>query len=382
MPDPQPSPRLRAARAAAGWSQSAAAARLAELAGARGAAVAGAASLKTQLSRWENGHALPEPLYRDLLSELYERTPAELGIAPVADPASPAGSGPARFRAALATAGAAGRAGAALWWDQLAAIRRLDDELGAAGAGGAVDAQIERLTGIVRHALDPAARTELAAVLAAVSSLGGAQSLDRGRHDQAWLRYAGALAAARAAGLPVAAARAIAGQAEVLVDVGEAPAAVELLRHAEPVEDAVAAIRLASARALATAAAGDQDAAHAAITEARHRWRAGPVDVVHPLDGPPVLLADLDRWHGHALVDLGESAAVEPLDRALTADRPAARERAQIHADLAVALRAERPGAAAEHAATARALAAGIGSERVVARLASGSRGPRGAVSP
>jgi transcriptional regulator with XRE-family HTH domain len=365
-----PHPGLRAARTAAGWSQSGAAARLVELARGRGAAVAGAASLKTQLSRWENGHAVPEPLYRDLLAELYGRTPAELGVAAGGDPDGRSAHGPAALRAALAEAAAAGRAGAALWWEQLAAAARLDSELGAAGAGGLVDAQVERLSEIVLHALEPAARSELAAVLAAAAALGGAQSLDQGRHDLAWRRYDRSLTAAREAGLPVAAAGAVAGQAEVLVDAGEAAGAVALLRRADPADDPVAALRLAAATALATAAAGDATAAHDAIADAERRWRAGPVDVVHPFDGPAVVLADLDRWHGHALVDLGDDAAVATLDRALTGHRPAARDRAAIHADLAVALRVERPEAAAEHAAAARELATAIGSQRIAARLA------------
>jgi hypothetical protein len=41
--------------------------------------VASAASLKTQLSRWENGHVTPE-YYQPLLCELLKATPGELGF--------------------------------------------------------------------------------------------------------------------------------------------------------------------------------------------------------------------------------------------------------------------------------------------------------------
>ena len=70
---------LRDARRDKGWSQTAAVARLRELAEAGRVDVASAASLKTQLSRWENG-TVPEEPYRTLLAELYERDMADLGI--------------------------------------------------------------------------------------------------------------------------------------------------------------------------------------------------------------------------------------------------------------------------------------------------------------
>jgi type III secretion system FlhB-like substrate exporter len=65
---------LRAARLTRAWSQVRAAEEIAELARARGIAVAAPVSLKTQLSRWENQHALPEEHYRALLCALYDTT--------------------------------------------------------------------------------------------------------------------------------------------------------------------------------------------------------------------------------------------------------------------------------------------------------------------
>jgi transcriptional regulator with XRE-family HTH domain len=53
--------------------------RLRELAERSQVDVASAASLKTQLSRWENGTVPDEP-YRTLLAELYDRELGELGI--------------------------------------------------------------------------------------------------------------------------------------------------------------------------------------------------------------------------------------------------------------------------------------------------------------
>jgi len=100
--------------------------------------VAGVVSLKTQLSRWENGHSVPEPHYQELLAQLYERTPAELGLAAVA-----AGAPEAGLRARLAAAAAVDQGVIALWREQLAVTHRLDAELGTAGAAGPLRALVE-----------------------------------------------------------------------------------------------------------------------------------------------------------------------------------------------------------------------------------------------
>jgi transcriptional regulator with XRE-family HTH domain len=70
---------LQAARQAKGWSQFAAVSRLISLANQREINVASARSLKTQLSRWENGHVTPA-FYQALLCELYGSSPLQLGF--------------------------------------------------------------------------------------------------------------------------------------------------------------------------------------------------------------------------------------------------------------------------------------------------------------
>ena len=70
---------LQAARRARGWSQARAVSELARLAKWKKIHVASAASLKTQLSRWENGHVTPD-YYQALLCEIYKSTPGELGF--------------------------------------------------------------------------------------------------------------------------------------------------------------------------------------------------------------------------------------------------------------------------------------------------------------
>ncbi len=358
---------LKAARAARGWSQSQAARELAALARSGGAPVAGAASLKTLLSRWENGHALPEPHYRSLLGELYGRTPVELGIAgPSAGPeALDAAGAPARFRAALAAAAAVDEAVLRLWREQLDVATRLDDELGATGAGDLVRALVERLEEAVHHVIAPSRRAALAALLAQAAILAGAQELDRGRPDLAWRHYHRARSAAAEAGRPGAAADAYAGQATVLVDVGEPGAAAALLHAAAAALPDTTSARLAGAHAATAATLGDAAGAHRAIAAAIER--PPRVDAVEP--AVAVEPADLDRWHGHALTVLGDPTAAQPLRRALAAPPRSVRHRAAVHADLALTLAADHPHDAAAHARAARELAERIGSTRTEARL-------------
>jgi len=81
---------LQAARRARGWSQSRMAWELIKLAERKKIKhIASAASLKTQISRWENGHVTPD-YYQALLCELLKATPGELGFGIQELPAGPA----------------------------------------------------------------------------------------------------------------------------------------------------------------------------------------------------------------------------------------------------------------------------------------------------
>ena len=175
---------LRAARGAQGWSQTDAARALAELARIRGVDVASPASLKTQLSRWENGHAAPEAPYRALLAELYADSGVHL--APK-DPGPAATPGPVeRMQARLAAAAAVDTEVIALWRTQLATAQLLDDRLGAAGAASAVRALLEQLDAVLPHLPDPDRHRPVAALLARACLLAGAQALDEGDPDSAF----------------------------------------------------------------------------------------------------------------------------------------------------------------------------------------------------
>lgn len=72
--------RLQAVRLALGYSQDDTLRRLRALAQRRGLAIASLSSLRTMLSRWENGHDdVTEPDYQLLFREAYGRTNEELG---------------------------------------------------------------------------------------------------------------------------------------------------------------------------------------------------------------------------------------------------------------------------------------------------------------
>ncbi|MBC3193593.1 helix-turn-helix transcriptional regulator [Pseudonocardia sp. C8] len=178
---------LRAARQERGWSQTDAARRLAELAARRGGSTARPGSLKTQLSRWENGHATPAPEHRALLVELYGGTPAELGLEPAA-PETAHGADD-RLRAALARAAALDDAGLALLADQLRGTAALDHRLGTAAAHGTLTSQVEQLRELLTHCVDPGTAERLAELLAGAALLAGDQERDRGAPDLAWHAY-------------------------------------------------------------------------------------------------------------------------------------------------------------------------------------------------
>ncbi len=359
---------LRAARTERGWSQAEAGAKLRALALRRrgpAASAASSSSLKTQLSRWENGHATPEAEYRELLTELYDRTATELGLMP----AVPEESGGAdRLRAALAAASALDDGSFRLWEEQLALVQRLDDELGAAGSGGLVGALVAHVAHALDHAVAARRRIDLARILGPAAVLAGTQALDQCDPDAAWRHHCTARSAALESASPADLAVAIAGQCDVLGDIGMTDAALDLLAG-EPAPPAVRC-RLAAARAATHAVAGNAPDAHRALDEAE---RALPVvDAVHRPDGPAIELSDLHRWRGHTLTTLHDPAAIQPLESALAARPRSARHRAWLHADLAHTLSAAgRPEDAAEHACAARGLATRIGSVRVIARLGS-----------
>src|ERR1700754_228042 len=180
---------LRAARMARGGSQSRAAAELMSLAAARGIVVAAPLSLKTQLSRWENQHAVPDEHYRGLLGELYGSTEVELGLGEASGQSDLSGSDADTLRAELAASAELEDSTIELLRAQLRTARGLDRRLGAAAVAGTARAQLSHLERALAHAVQPRLRTQLALLVTDAAALTGRLALDQGRPSEAWQTY-------------------------------------------------------------------------------------------------------------------------------------------------------------------------------------------------
>lgn len=322
---------IRAARQARGWSQAEAARALAHAAERRGEAAATAASLKTLLSRWENGHSVPEPSYRDLLAHLYGCAVTDLGLAP----SEPAPDPAARLRAGVGTAVAVDPAVLHGWIGQLALAHGLDARLGPSGAAAAVE---ELLRQVERAHTYGCRQPGLGALRAEVLLLAGVHALDAADPDTAYTRFGRArdiasslpgreaatvsapgpadgsggpaprgspgagdgapppagpseppqvdLGAHRSADADLLAVRAAAGQSRALLDAGAPRLAIAVLAEAARGRRAAgpdAGAVLAAAQALAHAAAGEPRAARSALERARVAMSGSD----HPGAGPP-----------------------------------------------------------------------------------------------
>jgi hypothetical protein len=221
---------LQAARREFGWSQAKLIAALRARARAEGTELGSDATLKTEVSRHENGRVRPDADWRRLYRLVYGRTDEELGFAA---PQPAAGGEPAEELAArLAASRALSHGDVQLMQRQVDHIRALDRRLGAPAVLEQLRALMSAITGLMTYSLRPQVREPLAAVLADAGALAGWQALDVGAVGQAWQHYEFAKTAAREAGAPVLLAHALGEQAFALLDLGQAPLAVDLIHDA------------------------------------------------------------------------------------------------------------------------------------------------------
>jgi tetratricopeptide (TPR) repeat protein len=364
-----PRTKLQAVRHELGYSAATTISLLTRQAQARRIPIMTAASLKTKLSRWENGHeAVGLPEYRRLFREIYGRTDAELGFPTDHTP------GPTdELRARIAAARTVDAATVATFRAQIEQTRRLDRQFGGLTQLDQLRQHIDHVQDLLAHVPAAGHRPQLAAALTEASTLAGWQALDRDDHSQAWQHYERAKQAAREAESPLLLAHATAEQSVVLTALGENAYAAEQADYALGLAGAGPPLLrawLAATHGETLAATGDRDGAPRAFDTAHALLPADPVDPELPflfLGG-----AHLDRWRGNALAQLGDPAAINDLTRALDRIPPTwVRARAALLVDLAFAYAAAGDrDAALSHTRAARQLAQQIHSDRHLRRLA------------
>ena len=330
--------------------------------------IATKASLKTKLSRWENGKEQPSEIYRRLFREIYGRTNAELGFPdePEEDPEA------AELRTRLAVARTLDQDTVEIFRHQVDHARHIDRRFGALTQLDQLRTQIDQVQHFLTYRAGPQ-RPALAGVLVEASTLAGWQALDRAAVGQAWTHYERAKTAAREADSPALLAHATAEQAFVLIDLDETTAAVDQLTHARSILNTNATpllgAWLAAAHGETLAAAGHADDARRAFDTASDLLPADPIDPALPF----LFLGDshLDRWRGHALARVGAPDAIDQLTAAL-ARLPAefVRARTSLLVDLTYAHAATGDrDATLAYVQQARRLAAQIKSDRQQRRL-------------
>lgn len=357
---------LQAARLALGWSQEKLARAINSRAPAHGLSVRSIASRKTDISRWENGHVMPEPPMRALLREIYGRTDADLGFPP-----DGAAIGE-ELAERLVIAKRVDATTIALFRQEVDGVRHADRRFGSAARLERLRGQIVELEDRLAHTLLRRDRAPLAGVLVEASTLAGWNSLDIGSLSQAWTHYERAKSAALESGSAALLAHATAEQAFVLIDAGNVEDALSLFAEARSIgQHAPDLLRawLAAAEGEGQAIAGHRDDALRAFDEAD---TLRPSEVEHP-ELPFLFLggAHLDRWRGNALVHLGAPEAIAQLE-GLIDGTPSSfvRATAAISVDLALAYSAAGDREAARtYAQQARRVISQVGSVRLRRRL-------------
>ncbi|MGH3673169.1 MAG: tetratricopeptide repeat protein [Pseudonocardiaceae bacterium] len=330
--------------------------------------VANKASLKTKLSRWENGKEQPSQTYRRLFREIYGRTGAELGFPDEPEEDLEA----AELRNRLALARTVDAETVEVFRHQIDHARHIDRRFGALTQLDTLRTQIDQVQQLLTYRAGPQ-RPALAGALVEASTLAGWQALDRAALGQAWAHYERAKTAAREAESPALLAHATAEQAFVLIDLNDTTAAVDQLTHARTIANGTATpllgAWLAAAHGETLAAAGHADDARQAFDTASDLLPADPIDPALPF----LFLGDshLDRWRGNALARTGAPEAIDQLTAALIhLPDDFLRARTGLLVDLAHAHAAAGDrDAALSHARQARRLASQLKSDRQQRRL-------------
>lgn len=222
---------LKAARNALDWSQEKLARAINARAAAHGLPERSVPSRKTDISRWENGHVVPEPPMRAVLREIYGRTDDDLGF-PTGEFAGPSGD---ELAERLVIARRVDEQTIELFRDEVISVRHADRRFGSAARLERLRGQITEIEGLLRHTILRRDRAPLAGVLVEASTLAGWNSLDIGSLAQAWTHYERAKYAAMESGSSGLLAHATAEQAFVLIDTGNVDDALALFEEARSI---------------------------------------------------------------------------------------------------------------------------------------------------
>ncbi|ASR36654.1 hypothetical protein BAY61_18440 [Prauserella marina] len=326
--------------------------------------------------RGDRGRPLgrPLPATARLLERIFGVGLPEL-LAPNAAPISPVPPADPELRQLFRTSAKVDQFVLKLLQDQLGATRRLDRQLGALATRDEVHAKAAQVERFLQFSVTPSVRDSLAALVSELFALSGWQALDTGNIAEAWQQYTRARSAAAECGDPAYVAHSAAGQAFVLVELGDTEIAIKLLgemrKHVGTRTSRLMRSWLAAAHGEVLAAGGRRDDSMRAFDRAQ----AVLPGETSPESGPYVVLdrVHLGRWRGHALARVGEPEAVDVLASSLDRLDPTfTRAETGLRVDLATALAASGEQEAAQHhAAHAERLAAEIGSVRQRRRVQS-----------
>jgi transcriptional regulator with XRE-family HTH domain len=331
--------RIRAARKDRDWSQTRLIAELERVAKRRNVTLPTRETLKSRVSRWENGHARPDDFYRQLLREALGMDDRELGWDSVADASIAVAA--EELEVHLATEKAVDGALLGALRSQTEAIRLQDRQYGAGLLLEQMRGHVQNLERHLSHTVFEEARRPLAQLLADAAALAAWQALDVGAVEQAWRSFETATAASRQADDPASYAFARLEQAHVLTELCQPSTAADLAESVwrEVHAAVVPVVKCWVAAATAEMAAGDgrRDEALKMIVRAE-----ADANLLVKGDQPPYLVFNqthLERWIGHPLVELRDSSAEDRLRPILAEmDHSFVRASASLALDLAAAV--------------------------------------------
>lgn len=184
-------PKIAALRRSMGWSQERLLVEMERHAPTIGIQLASRSSMRIKLSRWENGHNVPELLSRRLLCHIFDCDEEALGIEESAAPIEGSEPPPAAPYAGMITPETL-----SIYDTMLTQYSQLDALAGPRAAIGAVREQLRTLEGMLRQTSGPM-RVEIARVGARYAEFAGWLAQDSGDHAAAasWSAKAADMAA-------------------------------------------------------------------------------------------------------------------------------------------------------------------------------------------